>query len=106
MRSSSSTLPAEPGRVAAGLSAMPSGARRLLDGLDLAVARPVAELHTVSHDPSLKHLVTLASGRTVTAVQLQMEYCEQARKFVEDRYGADADPDTLEVLDRETVYGR
>jgi len=61
----------------------------------------------VSHDPSLKQLVTLRSGRTLTAVQLQMEYAEQARKYVEDRYGADADPVTLDVLDRwESVLSR
>ena len=36
-----------------------------------------------------------------------MEYAEQARKFVEDRYGADADPLALEVLDRwESVLTR
>ena len=27
----------------------------------------------------------------MTAVQLQMEYLEQARKYVEDRFGADVD---------------
>ena len=48
-------------------------------------------LHAVSHDPTLQQLVTLRSGRKLTAVQLQMEYAEQARKYVEDRYGADAD---------------
>jgi proteasome accessory factor PafA2 len=67
---------------------------------DLAVERPVAELHAVSHDPSLKHLVPLRSGRRLTAVQLQMEYLEQARKYVEDRYGSDADETTCDVLDR------
>ena len=61
----------------------------------------------MSHDPSLRQLVTLRSGRTLTAVQLQMEYPEQARKYVEDRFGADADPVTADVLDRwESVLGR
>jgi proteasome accessory factor A len=51
--------------------------------------------------------VTLRSGRTLTAVQLQMEYAEQARKYVEDRYGTDADPVTVDVLDRwESVLSR
>src|SRR4051794_39240759 len=78
-----------------------------LEGTDLGVARPVNELHEVSHDPSLRHLITLRSGRKLTAVQLQMEYAEQARKFVEDRYGSDADDDTREVLDRwESVLTR
>ena len=75
--------------------------------VDLTVDRPVATLHAVSHDPSLTELVTLRSGRTLTAVQLQMEYAEQARKYVEDRYGSDADPVTVDVLDRwESVLSR
>ena len=78
-----------------------------LSGVDFTVAKPVGELHSVSHDPSLQHLVTLASGRRLTAVQLQMEYCELARKFVADRQGSDVDPDTAEVLDRwESVLTR
>jgi hypothetical protein len=75
--------------------------------VDLTVDRPVTTLHAVSHDPSLRHLVTLRTGRTLTAVQLQMEYAEQARKYVEDRYGTDADPVTVDVLDRwESVLSR
>jgi proteasome accessory factor PafA2 len=75
--------------------------------VDLAVDRPVATLHAVSHDPTLKSLLTLRSGRKLTGVQLQMEYAEQARKYVEDRYGADADAVTVDVLDRwESVLTR
>ncbi len=44
--------------------------------------------------------VTLRDGRTMTAMQLQMEYLEQARKFVEDRWGSDADEQTRDVLTR------
>ena len=67
---------------------------------NLSVDRPVSALHAVSHDPSLRHLITLADGRKLTAVQLQTEYAEQARKFVEDRYGADVDPITADILER------
>jgi proteasome accessory factor PafA2 len=75
--------------------------------VDLVVDRPVSTLHAVSHDWSLKELVTLRSGRKLTAVQLQMEYAEQARKYVEDRYGTDADPITIDVLERwESVLTR
>ena len=43
----------------------------------------------------------------MTAVQLQMEYLERARKYVEDRFGADADDMTVDVLDRwESVLTR
>ena len=68
--------------------------------VDLAVDQPVRTLHQVSHDPTLKRLVTLRSGRTLTAVQLQMEYFELSRKYVEERYGADADDQTKDVLAR------
>jgi len=68
--------------------------------VDLSVDSPVASLHEVSHDASLRRLVTLRSGRKLTAVQLQMEFLEQSRKYVEDRYGADVDEVTRDVLDR------
>ncbi len=43
----------------------------------------------------------------MTAVQLQMEYLEQSRKYVEDRFGADVDEMTKDVLDRwESVLHR
>src|SRR3954467_1448331 len=75
--------------------------------VDLSVDMPVAALRAVSHDPSCKHLLTLRDGRKMTAVQLQMEYLEQSRKYVEDRFGADVDDLTADVLDRwESVLHR
>ena len=41
-----------------------------------------------------KYLVTLRDGRKMTAVQLQTEYLELARKYTEDKYGTDVDPMT------------
>jgi proteasome accessory factor A len=74
---------------------------------DLAVEAPVAELRAVSHDPSCRHLVTLRDGRRMTAVQLQMEYLELARKYTEDKYGTDVDDATADVLARwESVLSR
>jgi proteasome accessory factor A len=79
---------------------------RFLD-IDLSIDAPVAELRAVSHDPSCKHLITLRNNRKLTAVQLQLEYLEYARKYVEDRFGADVDPMTADVLDRwESVLSR
>src|SRR5512132_2291438 len=49
--------------------------------VDLSVENPVRALHAVSHDPTLQTVVPLRSGRKLTAVQLQMEYLEQARKY-------------------------
>ena len=76
-------------------------------GADLGVETPVAELRAISHDPSCRHLVALRDGRKMTAVQLQMEYLELARKYSEDKYGADVDDMTADVLDRwESVLTR
>jgi len=74
---------------------------------DLGVEQPVRSLRAVSHDSSLQHLLQLHDGRTLTAVQLQMEYLDLARKYVEDRYGADVDAQTADVLARwESVLNR
>jgi Pup amidohydrolase len=74
---------------------------------DLSVEAPVAELRAISHDPSCRHLVTLRDGRRMTAVQLQLEYLELARKYTEDKYGTDVDEATADVLTRwESVLSR
>ncbi|HEU5038266.1 MAG TPA: depupylase/deamidase Dop [Nocardioides sp.] len=74
---------------------------------DLSVEGSVSALRAVSHDPTLKELVTLADGRKLTGIQLQLEYLDLAKKYVEDRYGADADPQTVDVLQRwESVLDR
>ncbi|MEZ0493139.1 depupylase/deamidase Dop [Kineococcus sp. TBRC 1896] len=74
---------------------------------DLLLSEPVRALHEVSHDPGLTHLVRLRDGRRMSAVQLQRAYLEAAHAYVADRYGADVDADTAEVLTRwEQVLGR
>jgi len=74
---------------------------------DLTVSNSVASLRAVSHDPTLKHLLERDNGQTLTAVQLQWEYFHLASSYVAKRYGSDADPDTLEVLNRwESVLTR
>src|SRR5689334_17050370 len=74
---------------------------------ELTVSNSVASLRAVSHDPTLKHLLEREDGSTLTAVQLQWEYFNLASAYVADRYGADADADTLDVLARwESVLTR
>ena len=74
---------------------------------ELTVQNPVQALRAVSHDPTLRHLVTLADGRQLTAIQLQLEYLDLARKYVEDRLGSDVDEQTADVLRRwESVLDR
>jgi proteasome accessory factor A len=67
---------------------------------DMSILRPVHELHEVSHNPQLTHLIELRDGRSMTALNLQREYCDQAHKFVEDRLGSSVDDATAEVLAR------
>lgn len=67
---------------------------------DLAMAEPVRELHEVSHDPSLQHQIVLLDGRRITAVALQTEYLDRAKKFVADQAGVDAPEEVVDVLSR------
>ena len=74
---------------------------------DFTVDGAVAGLRAISHDPTLQHRITLTDGRKVTALELQGEYLELAKAFVEDRLGSDADDQTLDVLARwESVLER
>jgi proteasome accessory factor PafA2 len=74
---------------------------------DLSIDGAVATLRAVSHDPTLRELITLQDGRKLTACQLQEEYLELARKYVDDRLGSDADDQTTDVLERwESVLTR
>jgi Pup amidohydrolase len=76
-------------------------------GADLAIDGPVGALHQISHDPTLRQLVTMKDGRSMTALDIQENYLEMARKFVADRYGDDADEQTVDVLERwESVLTR
>jgi hypothetical protein len=67
---------------------------------DLAVSKPVATLHAVSHDPTLRALIELRDGRTMTAVQLLWAYHEHADRYLESRYAGALDADTAEVMQR------
>jgi proteasome accessory factor A len=74
---------------------------------ELGIADPVSELKAVSHDPTLGHLMRLRDGRRLTALDLQWAYYERARAYVEERYGADVDDQTADVLRRwESVLDR
>ncbi len=76
-------------------------------GRDLGLETPVASLRAVSHDPTCRELIPLVDGRKLTAVQLQMEYLDLARKYVDSTLGDDADAQTVDVLARwESVLTR
>jgi Pup amidohydrolase len=64
---------------------------------DLTIVSPVQALHEISRDLTCTREVALADGRRVNAVQLQWEYLEHAKKYVERE---DDTPEHREVLDR------
>jgi proteasome accessory factor PafA2 len=64
---------------------------------DLTVANAVASLHEVSRDLGGRGMVRLADGRRLTAVQLQWEFLERAKKYVEQE---DPTSDNQEVVER------
>ena len=71
----------------------------------LALADPVSEVRAVSRDLDLRHRLTLADGRTMTALEIQRTYLEVLSDAVE-RAG-EQDPQTADVLARwSSVLGR
>jgi len=49
---------------------------------EVEIADPVAALHAISHDPTLKTTVKLADGRTVTALELQWHYLHKTHEYL------------------------
>ena len=58
------------------------------------LAHPVAAVHQISHDPTLKVTVPLTDGRRLTGLDMQQAYHEAAAKFVAAEYGDDVDEQT------------
>ncbi len=54
-----------------------------LAGAELVLARPVQAMHAVSHDLSLRAPLELASGSQMTAIDLQWQMLDLARKYNE-----------------------
>jgi proteasome accessory factor PafA2 len=57
------------------------------DALDrsLALRNPVAAVRAVSHDPTLRTAVELADGPSMTALEVQFELLDRAKKWADDR---------------------
>ena len=64
---------------------------------DLRLAQPVASIRAVSCDTTLRTRVELASGGELTALELQWELYDLARKYAAER--------GLEALGNEEVAG-
>ncbi len=64
---------------------------------DLTLQEPVSSFHAVSRDITCTATIGLADGRNLSAVQLQWEYLEHAKKYVERE---DDTPENREVIER------
>ncbi|HEV3352484.1 MAG TPA: depupylase/deamidase Dop [Acidimicrobiales bacterium] len=69
--------------------------------VDLTLAAPVQSMRKVSYDMSLAAPLELADGRSMTALEMQWELLDLAKKYAEDR-GLEAVDDEVgrDVLDR------
>jgi proteasome accessory factor A len=55
---------------------------------DLTLENPIRAIREISHDPTGRRAVKLANGREVSALDIQTEYLQRAKDFVERRGGA------------------
>ena len=69
-----------------------------LDTFDAMPVDPVREMHEVSHDTTLTHVISLARGRQWTAIDMQRAFLEHALNYCQSRSDADFDEQTKEVL--------
>jgi proteasome accessory factor A len=56
-----------------------------LEGFDVVLQTPVLDIKRVSWDLSLSLPLELADGRRMTAIEIQWEYLDRAKKYAEDR---------------------
>jgi proteasome accessory factor A len=66
---------------------------------DYSLQSPVQAIRDISHDPTLKETIKLKDGRSISALQLQLEYLEYATRYVDTVAG---DPVSRDVLARWT----
>jgi proteasome accessory factor A len=58
---------------------------------DLTLENPIRAIREISHDTTCRRRMKLASGREMSAIEIQLEYFDRARKFV-DRRGIEGFP--------------
>ncbi|HVB06522.1 MAG TPA: depupylase/deamidase Dop [Acidimicrobiales bacterium] len=73
-----------------------------LTARELVLAQPVRAMHDVSHDLSLQLPLELVSGQRMTAIELQWELFDLARKYADERGLEALGPEAVgeEVLER------
>ncbi len=62
---------------------------------DLTLENPIRAIREISHDITCKRKVRLATGRELSAMEIQTEYFERASRFIERR---DKDPVAVKIL--------
>jgi proteasome accessory factor A len=62
---------------------------------DLTLENPIRAIREISHDITCKRKVRLATGRELSAIEIQTEYFERASRFIERR---DKDPVATKIL--------
>ena len=65
---------------------------------DMTLENPIRAIREISHDPTGRRRITLANGRDLSALDIQMEYLERVRDLA-DRRGWSAQPIHARVLD-------
>ena len=62
---------------------------------DMTLDNPIRAIREISHDPTCTRRVRLASGREVSALEIQSEYLDRALKYAESR---DLEPQEKQAL--------
>ena len=83
------------------IAVLGAGANGASIGADLTLANPVSAVRQISHDPTLTTRVLLRDGRRMTALELQWEVLERAKKY-ERSHGLEPVGETVgaDVLDK------
>src|SRR5438105_3953173 len=66
---------------------------------DYSLQSPVQAIRDISHDPTLRETIKLKDGRSISALDLQLEYLEYATRYVDT---IQADAATRDVLQKWT----
>ena len=73
---------------------------------DYSLQSPVQAIRDISHDPTLRETIKLKDGRTITALQMQLEYLEYATRYVDSISRRPDRPRTCSPLDRRAGEAR
>ena len=64
---------------------------------DMTLENPIRAIREISHDTTCRRRVRLANGREASALDIQTEYCERARRYADSRGLPDLEMQALEM---------